>query len=253
MTVPSHRTARADTAGRIDLLTFDLDGTLVDTAAEIAEAVNRALADVDVAPCPQPQIESLIGAGAHELMRRLLAQIDPAQRLDRELVLARLDHHYGQTAGTHGITYPGAHACLQALREGGVRLGLVTNKELRHARRVLDANELTGYFEQVIGGDSLAWKKPDARVLQHVMAMLRSEPARTAHLGDSVTDLHAARNAGVADWAVPWGYNAGQPVEHDRPSRMFQSLPQVAEHVLRLRQGPNASEISAFRATGLSG
>jgi phosphoglycolate phosphatase len=253
MTVPSHRTARADTAGRIDLLTFDLDGTLVDTAAEIAEAVNRALADVDVAPCPQPQIESLIGAGAHELMRRLLAQIDPAQRLDRELVLARLDHHYGQTAGTHGITYPGAHACLQALREGGVRLGLVTNKELRHARRVLDANELTGYFEQVIGGDSLAWKKPDARVLQHVMAMLRSEPARTAHLGDSVTDLHAARNAGVADWAVPWGYNAGQPVEHDRPSRMFQSLPQVAEHVLRLRHGPNASEISAAREAGRSG
>jgi phosphoglycolate phosphatase len=253
MTSKSLGAKRADTAGRIDLLTFDLDGTLVDTAAEIAEAVNRALADVDVAPCPQPQIESLIGAGAHELMRRLLAQIDPAQRLDRALVLARLDHHYAETAGTHGVTYPGAHACLQALRDDGVRLGLVTNKELRHARRVLDANDLTGYFEQVIGGDSLAWKKPDARVLQHVMAMLRSEPARTAHLGDSATDLRAARNAGVADWAVPWGYNAGEPVENDRPSRMFQSLPQVAEHVLSLRQGSSASDLSVTRLAGLSG
>lgn len=236
MTSQSHAPARAADA-RIALVTFDLDGTLVDTAGEIAEAVNRALADVGMAPCPQARIESLIGAGAHELMRRLLGMIDPDARLDTARVLARLDHHYAETAGTRCGLYPGAIDCLEALRAEGVQLALVTNKELRHARRVLEAQGLTGYFKQVIGGDSLAWKKPDARVLQHVMHALQVQPRQAAHLGDSVTDLRAARNADVADWAVPWGYNAGRPIVEDGPGRLFESLPQVADYVIAGRRG----------------
>jgi phosphoglycolate phosphatase len=225
----------------IAVVTFDLDGTLVDTAGEIAEAVNRTLVDFHHATVAQPQIEALIGAGAHELMRRLLLRIDPGNNLDRAAVFARFDEHYGETAGTVGTVYPGAVACLEALLGAGVRLACVTNKEARYATRVLAATGLERQFELVIGGDTLAWKKPDARVLQHVLTAFDCEPRHAAHVGDSSTDLLSARNAGVADWAVPWGYNAGKPVADDSPRRLFHSLPAIADFVLERRRLDNAS------------
>ena len=229
-----------ETDAAIKVVTFDLDGTLVDTAGEIAEAVNRTLADFHMAKVPQPQIEALIGAGAHELMRRLLVQIDPDNHRDRFAVFARFEAHYAETTGTVGTVYPGAVACLEALRGDGVRLACVTNKESRHAKRVLEACGLERQFEQVIGGDTLAWKKPDARVLLHVLAAFGCKPSHAAHVGDSSTDLLAARNAGVDDWAVPWGYNAGRAVADDMPQRLFQSLPEIADFVIERRRESRA-------------
>lgn len=222
----------------IEVVSFDLDGTLVDTAGEIALAVNRTLIDFGRAPRPQAEIEQLIGAGAHELMRRLLRRIDADNGLDVERVLAGFDRHYADTAGTLGQPYAGCHDTLQSLREAGVQLACVTNKELRHARRVLEANALAEYFELVIGGDTLPCKKPDAAVLRHVLTTLDSTPAHAAHVGDSETDLAAARNAGVAAWAVPWGYNAGRPIADAAPERLFQNLPEIALLVHTLRTAP---------------
>ena len=225
----------------MDVVSFDLDGTLVDTAAEIAEAVNRTLPEFGIPAQPLYEIELLIGAGAHALMRRLLQKIEPPQPYELAALLARFDLHYAETAGTSGKPYPGCIESLQRLREDGVRLACVTNKERQHADRVLAVNGLAGCFEQVIGGDTLPWKKPDGRVLQHLLATLDCPPAHAAHVGDSFTDMLAARHAGVADWAVPWGYNAGQPIASMAPSRIFDSLPQIAEHVLGLRRAPALS------------
>ncbi|MEW5315151.1 MAG: hypothetical protein WDW38_006599 [Sanguina aurantia] len=169
-------------------------------------------------------------------MRRLLERIDPHNALERSAVYARFDEHYAVTAGTTGTIYPGAVACLEGLRADGVRLACVTNKEARHATRVLEATGLDRQFELVIGGDTLAWKKPDARVLLHVLEVFGCEPRQAAHVGDSWTDLQAARHAGVADWAVPWGYNAGRAVADDSPQRLFHSLPQIADFVLEGRR-----------------
>lgn len=222
----------------IDVVSFDLDGTLVDTAEEIAMAVNRTLADFGRVPHPQSAIEQLIGAGAHELMRRLLQQIDADGALDVTQVLARFDQHYADTAGTLGQPYPGCRETLQSLRDAGVQLACVTNKEMRHARRVLELNQLTDYFELVIGGDSLPCKKPDASVLRHVTAAFDSTPGQVAHVGDSATDVAAARNAGVAAWAVPWGYNAGRPVAEAAPDHLFHSMSEIAQLVRSLRATP---------------
>lgn len=224
-----------------DLICFDLDGTLVDTASEIAEAANRALESHGIARRPSAEITLLIGAGTRELMLKLLArcfleQPALAQTVQPDAVLESLDEHYAITTGSSAVPYSGCREALADLRLAGLKLACVTNKELRHARRVLKVTRLDSYFDLVIGGDSLGEKKPHPSVLRHVAKTLDVSLARTAHLGDSVTDVAAARNAGVAAWAVPYGYNAGQPIADAKPDRLFGSLLAVSQHVLALRQ-----------------
>jgi len=220
-----------------DLISFDLDGTLVDTADEIAEAANRALNAHGIPRRPASEITNLIGAGTRELMLKLLQrcfleQPGLAGRVRAEDVLASMDEHYAATTGTSAVPYSGCRDTLAKLKIAGVRLACVTNKEYRHAQRVLEVSKLDGFFDLLIGGDSLAEKKPHPSVLRYVARTLGADIARMAHLGDSATDVAAARNAGVAAWVVPYGYNAGVPITEARPDRIFDSLPLVAEYVL---------------------
>lgn len=222
---------------RMELITFDLDGTLVDTASEIAEAVNLAFDEHGLARRPVAEITLLIGAGTRELMIRLLARVfieQPglSERISVEAMLESLDHHYAATTGTSAVVYEGAHEALQRLRQAGIKLACVTNKELRHAQRVLAVTALAPHFELLIGGDSLAHKKPHPSVLRHVAQALGARLEHCAHVGDSRIDVEAARQAGVSAWAVPFGYNAGEPIADSRPQRIFNRLQDVADHVL---------------------
>jgi len=222
---------------RYSILSFDLDGTLVDTAAEIAAAANATLAEFEVPQRPLAQITALIGHGTRELMLKLLEQTlieRPlrAAQLPVTEVLARFAHHYAATAGSSASAYPGCRETLTQLRAGGVRLACVTNKEERFAARVLQSTGLDDCFELLVGGDSLAHKKPHPGVLAHVLARLGGGPTEAAHVGDSRIDVETARAAGVAAWAVPWGYNGGEPIASAGPQRIFQSLPEIAAFVL---------------------
>jgi phosphoglycolate phosphatase len=224
-----------------ELISFDLDGTLVDTADEIAEAANRALDAHGIARRPASEITHLIGAGTRELMRKLLQrcfleQPGLAGRVRADDLFASMDEHYAATTGTSAAPYPGCRETLANLKKAGLRLACVTNKEYRHAQRVLEVCGLDGFFDLLVGGDSLAEKKPHPSVLCHVARTLGVDLARMAHVGDSATDIAAARNAGVASWAVPYGYNAGVPITAASPDRIFDSLPLVAEHVLPARR-----------------
>ena len=238
-----------------DLVSFDLDGTLVDTAGEIAEAVNRCLAGHGLRRRPEAEIVGLIGNGAHALMHQLLARMREEMRqemqqharqenppladlLQAQVLMPDFEAHYAITAGTTSQPYPGASAALQHLRARGVKLACVTNKELRHAQRVLQAHGLTALFDMVIGGDSLPEKKPHASVLQHVASTLGVPISRVAHVGDSATDVAAARNAGAAAWAVPYGYNGGVPISDSQPEMIFNTLQAVADHVAGGRPEP---------------
>ena len=159
-----------------DLVTFDLDGTLVDTAAEIAEAANRALEAHGLARRAPAEIALLIGAGAYALLRQLLvrsaAEDGQAVVVPTDAVLARFEHCYADIAGTRSAPYPGCVVALTRLRAAGLRLACVTNKELRHARTVLRKTGLEQFFDLVIGGDSFDHKKPHASVLRRVAADL---------------------------------------------------------------------------------
>ena len=228
---------------RYTALSFDLDGTLVDTAGEIAQAVNLALAEFGVPAQPQSLITRLIGGGARKLMLTLLAHVllerpMRAALLQTEEVLAAFERHYAAVAGTLAEPYAGCVHTLQRLRDAGLRLACITNKEGRHALQVLKGTQLDGYFDLVIAGDTLPHKKPDRRVIDHALHAMHASQEEFAHVGDSAIDVETARNAGVAAWAVPHGYNGGLPIETAKPQHLFRNLPEIAEHVLAHRLQP---------------
>ena len=183
------------------------------------------------------EIAKLIGAGAKELMLALLRQLAADDRsagvvVDPGRALELFTRHYAATAGTTCRAYPSARDALARLRLAGVRLACVTNKEERYSRSVLAACAMDGAFDLLVAGNTLAVKKPDARVLGHVIATLVGERASTVHVGDSRTDVEAARNAGVAAWVVPYGYNRGVPIEESMPDLICRDLGEVADRVL---------------------
>ncbi|MEY4748718.1 MAG: hypothetical protein RIQ60_932 [Pseudomonadota bacterium] len=225
---------------RYAAVTFDLDGTLVDTAGEIVEAVNATLVEAGVTPRPAPEIVNLIGNGLRALMMNLLARLmleqpQLADRLSVEVLLHRVEVIYGALAGRSAQAYPGALQALVDLREAGIRTGCVTNKDGSFTQRLLQATGLAPHLDLVLAGDTLPHKKPHASVLRTAAERLGVGTDRLAHVGDSRTDIDAARNAGVAAWAVPYGYNGGEPVALAMPTRLFANLSEVALHVLAER------------------
>jgi phosphoglycolate phosphatase len=218
-------------------LSFDLDGTLVDTAGEIAHAANLTLAEFGVPAQPQTLITRLIGGGTRQLMLTLLAHVlleRPMRvaRLPTEDVLAAFQRHYAAVAGTIARPFAGCVPMLQRLQDAGVPLACITNKEGGYAALVLRGAGLDGYFDLVIAGDSLPYKKPDRRVIDHALQVMKARQDEFAHIGDSAIDIDTARNAGVAAWALPHGYNGGLPIEASKPARLFRNLDEIAEHVL---------------------
>ncbi len=223
---------------RYCVISLDLDGTLVDTAGEIAEAVNRTLAEFGLERQSEAFVARFIGGGARNTMLRVLAHLlnersELAPQLPPDAVLQRLEAHYGATAGTVARPYPGAAQALEDLVGAGVRLACLTNKERRFARRVLKHAGLYDLFDLVVCGDSLPVRKPDRGTLDHVLNVLGAERHRAAHLGDSSIDVETARGAGVEAWAVPYGYAGDRSVLATRPDRVFNTLGEMAQYVLR--------------------
>ncbi len=210
-----------------DLVMFDLDGTLIETAPEICDAVNDTLKHFGLPEVTQDQVDRWIGYGTRELLIQALAfvrklSVDAVRAFDTlPLIAAEFDRHYQRRCGTRSQLYPQVREALQQLRQQGVRLAVVTNKEGRYTQTVLAAHALVPLFDRVVSGDSLPTKKPDPAGIHSCLAQFEVRPERALFVGDSSIDVATARNAGVPVWALPYGYNMGQPIEACAPDRVI--------------------------------
>lgn len=213
-----------------DLLLFDLDGTLVETAPEICDAVNDTLLALKLPPVTLERVCRWIGQGTRELLVQALASATDtavdAVRAAPSLVatVAQFDHCYRARVGTRSRLYPQVREVLQALREQGILLAVVTNKEQRYTQAVLDAHRLTPLFDRVVSGDSLPTRKPHPAGVLACLEQFRVSSQRALFVGDSSIDVATARNAGVAVWALPYGYNMGEPIAACGPDRVLQDF-----------------------------
>lgn len=212
-----------------DLIMFDLDGTLIETAGEILDAVNDTLRHFHLPDVTQKQVTDWIGHGTGALLKQALAHstgTEPLALLPQAMapVEAEFARCYLQRCGTRSRLYPRVRETLQALHARGVKLAVVTNKESRFTTAVLQAHQLMPLLDKVISGDSFPQKKPDPVGISSCLSELGIARARALFVGDSSIDVATARNAGVAVWALPYGYNMGRPIADSAPDRLIPDI-----------------------------
>ncbi len=206
---------------------FDLDGTLIETAPEIADAVNDTLMHVGLPSVTLQQVNDWIGHGTHTLLVSALAQ---AKQTNTQVIHAWdglsnasrvFNIYYQQRCGTRSHLYPHVRSVLTELKQQGVRLAVVTNKESRFTQTVLQAHALHDTFDMVISGDTLPTKKPNPACIQHCLDRFGLKAQESIFIGDSSIDAVTAKNAGVRVWLLPYGYNMGESVHASNPDRVI--------------------------------
>lgn len=206
---------------------YDLDGTLLDTASEIAQAANLTLKEFGREPVSEEDVRNWIGHGTGWLMKQAWESSGNTSDASWDTVMTRFIHHYEVTAGTTSKPFPYVLETLKKAREYGVKQAVVTNKESRFTERVLERHGLSGSFDLVICGDSLSVKKPDPAVIEHCLHTLGATRGEALFVGDSEIDVATARAAGVICWAVPYGYNLGRPIAEAMPDRIVEDIREV--------------------------
>ncbi|MCA1769004.1 MAG: phosphoglycolate phosphatase [Halomonas sp.] len=182
----------------IELVAFDLDGTLIDSVPDLARAVGAALAELGLPAAGEARVRDWVGNGSRVLMER-----------------------------AHTRLYPGARECLDALRGRGLPLALVTNKPHAFIAPLLEGLGIAEHFSLCLGGDSLPEKKPHPAPLLHVAAHFDVAPEACLMVGDSRHDIAAGKAAGFRTLAVPYGYNHGEPVGQTGPDGVVESLAEL--------------------------
>ena len=203
---------------------FDLDGTLVDTAPDLINAVNVVLERENLAPLPLHSARNLIGGGARRLIERGLeaegVEVSPAE-------LARMTDdfisYYAEHIADASRPFEGLEAALDDLAADGCRLAVCTNKLEWLSRRLLDALNLSPRFAAICGADTFGVAKPDPAILRQTVARAGGELARTIMVGDAGPDVGVARRAGVPVIGVSFGYTE-VPIADLKPDRVIHHM-----------------------------
>ena len=189
---------------------FDLDGTLVDSAAELRAALNTALAKLARRPLVDQEVKAMIGDGIVRLTERALAATGaPLTGVAFDEAVDHVRDAYAATPAP--ALYDGARDTLALLASRGIALALCTNKPIDATRRILDQLDLAGRFQAVAGGDSYALKKPDPMPVRELLAEIGVAPSAAVMIGDSTNDIAAGRAAGLMTIAISYGYSLVAP------------------------------------------
>lgn len=224
----------------IAAVVWDLDGTLVDSAADIAASLNRLLAEQDLPALGDERIRDMIGEGVATLIRRGLAAHDVTADDGRlyELV-QRFLAIYSALATESTRLFPGAREVLKTFSDSGLRQAICTNKPEAIARQVLSGLGIARYFDVVVGGDTLARNKPDPLPLRTALAGLGVTPEQALMVGDSSIDVLMAHAAGVNVAFVTFGYGP-EPPDAQRADYRIDQLAELPGIVAR----PGATQLA---------
>jgi phosphoglycolate phosphatase len=199
---------------KVKAVMIDLDGTLVHTAPEIAQAANHMLSAIGKPRIADEQIQSFIGEGALILIKRCLTHTC-ATEPDADL-LAKAQPLFFEAYSkvvTQSQPYPEVIEALQTIKAAGLKLACITNKPATFTLPLLEHSQLLPYFDLVVSGDTLQRKKPDPDQILHICEHFGIAVNESVLIGDSQTDVEAARNAGCYVFTVPYGYNQGYSME----------------------------------------
>lgn len=185
----------------LKLLIFDLDGTLIDSEADLAQSVNATRRRAGMAPLSQQTVASYVGQGVAVLVRKALGPETAEEELERAADFF-LDY-YRQHMLDHTELYPGVLETLEELRPH--KLAVLTNKPVNFSREILAGLKVDSYFQFVYGGNSFGQKKPDPVGVFQLMRDIGAGAAETLMIGDSDTDIQTGRNAGVWTCGVAYG------------------------------------------------
>lgn len=211
------------------LVMFDLDGTLLDSVPDMALAVDEMLQQLGRPPAGMEQVRNWVGNGALQLVRRALAGSVDCSGVDEAEAQAALPlfmDAYAKANG-HTVRYPGVLECLSALRDADLALGLVTNKPERFIPDLLREQQLDGFFQWIVGGDTFPKRKPEPDGLLWVMEQAGAEAEQSLFVGDSRNDILAARAAGVPCVALTYGYNYGEDIALHQPALIIDNLKEL--------------------------
>lgn len=217
----------------VKMVMIDLDGTLIDTAPDLAACANRMLQDLGRQPFPVEKVQTWIGNGVPRLVKRALTDdmsAEPESALF-ERALASFQKHYGEHVADLSRPYPGVVEGLERLQAAGFSLACITNKAEAFTVPLLKQLDLAKYFKLVLSGDSLPKQKPDPLPLLHACRHFGITPDHGVLVGDSSNDVRAARAAAMPIICVPYGYNHGHDIRASEPDAVVDSLAEVPQLV----------------------
>ena len=209
-------------ARNIDLLIFDLDGTLVDTRADLAGAVNHALAELGLETLTVDEVMSYVGHGLKKLMERSLGA-ELQARLPEAIGIFR--DYYKQHLLDESKPYPGVVEVLEYFRDK--KMAVISNKPVEFTVPMIEQLEFSGYFDLVLGGDSVPEMKPSPAPVMHVMHELGVDAGKTVMIGDGNTDIDAANAANVDSCAVTYGYRSAELLARSEPDHMIEQISEL--------------------------
>jgi len=211
------------------MILIDVDGTLVDSVPDLAFCVDAMMAALGRPPHGEARVREWVGNGVERLVRRALvgalkgepdaADFDRAYPLFLEL--------YADNTSKRSCLYPGVRAGMDLLKSAGYQLGCVTNKAAQFTEPLLKDLGIFDDFSIVISGDTLSTKKPDPAPLLHAAEFFGCEPANALMIGDSVSDVAAARAAGFQIVCMSYGYNHGVDIREAAPDAVIDSMIEV--------------------------
>ena len=215
----------------VSLMLFDLDGTLIDSRTDLANSINLMLADLERPPLDESVVGGFVGDGVRVLVYRCLTATDPNHQKPAEALhtkgIALMHAHYAEEMLKTTCLYPQVAQTLASLDKK--LKAVVTSKEVRFTRIILDHFDIAQYFDAIVGGDTTPARKPDPTPVLEAVRLLGGSAADAVMVGDSENDINAGRRAGTRTCGVTFGFRTAEQLRSSEPDVMIDRFEQLTE------------------------